>query len=261
MAGYDIIAVETDDSLLKAGLERIHTFLERSVNKGRMEEADRQAAQARIKGTTKFDELADRDLIIEAVFENIDLKCEIWQKLGRIAQPDAIFASNTSSLSVTQMASASGRPEKFVGMHFFNPVPLMKLVEVVHALQTDPVVFEAAYAFVETLDKKPVRADDKPGFIVNRLLVPYLIDAARVYEQGLASVEDIDNAMKLGAGHPMGPLALVDLIGIDVAVWVGDILHSELGEARFAPPPILRRMLKAGFLGKKSGKGFYDYSK
>ena len=174
-------------------------------------------------------------------------------------KPEAIFASNTSSLSVTQMASASGRPESFIGLHFFNPVPMMKLVEVIRAMQTDEEIFETAYKFVESLDKKPVRADDKPGFIVNRLLVPYLIDAARVYEQGLASAEDIDNAMKLGAGHPMGPLALIDLIGIDVAVWVGEILYHEFGEARFAPPPILRRMLKAGRLGKKSGRGFYDY--
>lgn len=260
MSGYEVIAVETDDALLKAGLDRIQKYFDRSVKKGRMEEADRDAALTRITGTTKLDDLADRDLIIEAVFENIDLKTDIWKTLGKVIKPEAIFTSNTSSLSVTEMATASGRPERFVGLHFFNPVPVMKLVEVIRAFQTDKEIYETAFSFVESLGKKPVRTEDKPGFIVNRLLVPYLIDAARVYEQGLASAEDIDAAMKHGAGHPMGPLALIDLIGIDVAVWVGEILHKELGEARFAPPPVLRRLMRAGHLGKKTGKGFYDYS-
>jgi len=261
MAGYNVLAMEANDELLDAGLSRIRKFFERQVKKGRMEEADGEKALANVKGSSVMDEFSDRDMIIEAIFENMDLKCELWGKLNDACSPDAVFATNTSSLSVTQMAAASGRPDKFVGMHFFNPVPMMKLVEVIRALQTDDDIYETAYSFVESIGKKPVRTPDAPGFIVNRLLVPYLNDAARVYEQGLASAEDIDSAMKLGAGHPMGPLALIDLIGLDVAVWVGEILFEEFGESRMTPPPILKRMVRAGYLGKKSGKGFYDYGK
>ncbi len=261
MSGYDVLAMEANDDLLDAGLQKINTYLDRQVGKGRMEETDRDKAVANLRGTSVIDEFADRDLVIEAVYENIELKCDLWKKLAGVCPPDTIFASNTSSLSVTEMATASGRPDRFVGMHFFNPVPVMKLVEVIRAVQTSDETYDVAYTFVESLGKKPVRSPDAPGFIVNRLLVPYLNDAARVYEQGLASAEDIDNAMKFGAGHPMGPLALIDLIGLDVAVWVGEILFKEFGEARMAPPPILRRMVRAGYLGKKSGKGFYDYGK
>ncbi len=261
MAGYEVLAMEANDDLLKAGLDRINTYFNRQVKKGRIEEADAEIALANLSGTMDMDDFQDRDLVIEAVFENIDIKCDIWEKLNGVCKPDAIFASNTSSLSVTEMAARSGRPENFVGMHFFNPVPMMKLVEVIKALQTSDEIYEAVFLFAESLGKKPVRTPDAPGFIVNRLLVPYLIDAARVYEQGLASREDIDAAMKFGAGHPMGPLALLDLIGLDVAVWVGEILFQEFGEARMLPPPILRKMVRAGHLGKKTGKGFYDYGK
>jgi 3-hydroxybutyryl-CoA dehydrogenase len=260
-AGHDVLVMEADDDLLTAGLDRIHTYLDRQVGKGRMEESERQNALRRLRGSSLMEEFRDRDIVIEAVFENMDLKCELLAKLNDACAPATIFATNTSSLSVTEMASRSGRPDRFLGLHFFNPVPVMKLVEVIRALQTSDEVYEAAFVFAESLGKKPVRTPDSPGFIVNRLLVPYLNDAARVFEQGLASAEDIDNAMKLGCGYPMGPLALIDLIGLDVAVWVGEILFQEFGEARMAPPPILRRMVRAGYLGKKSGKGFYDYGK
>jgi 3-hydroxybutyryl-CoA dehydrogenase len=259
-AGYDVIALEANEEFLKAGLERVNQYFERAIKKGRMDEAEGQAAMSRVTGALNASQLADCDLLIEAVTEDIAIKSELYTIFSDICKPETIFVSNTSSLSVTQMATASGRPAQFAGLHFFNPVPVMKLVEVIHAVQTSDEIYEIVFAFVETLGKKAVRANDTPGFIVNRLLVPYLIDAARVYEQGLASAEDIDNAMKLGAGHPMGPLALIDLIGLDVAMWVGEILFAEIGEARFAPPPILRRMVRAGYLGKKTGKGFYDYS-
>ncbi len=261
MAGYEVLGLEINDDLLGKGLGKVKTYFERSVKKGRMEEADRDAALALLRGTTSLDEMADCDLVIEAVTENMGLKCDLWKQLGNICKPEAIFATNTSSLSVTEQAVASGRGDRFVGLHFFNPVPVMRLIEVIRALQTSDETYETAYAFAESLPKKvPVRADDKPGFIVNRLLVPYLNDAALVFDQGLASAEDIDAAMKYGAGHPMGPLALIDLIGLDVAMWVGEILFQEFGERRFAPPPILRRMVRAGYLGKKAGRGFYDYS-
>jgi 3-hydroxybutyryl-CoA dehydrogenase len=214
----------------------------------------------RITGHATHDQVGECDIVIEAVTEDMELKCELWERLNGICKPKTIFATNTSSLSITEMATASGRPDRFLGLHFFNPVPVMKLVEVIRALQTSDGTYETAFKFVDSLGKKGVKMADTPGFIVNRLLVPFLNDAARVFEQGLASAEDIDNAMKLGAGHPMGPLALIDLIGLDVAMWVGDILFAEFRESRFAPPPILRKMVRAGYLGKKTGKGFYDYS-
>ncbi len=260
MSGYEVLAIEATEEFLDAGLSRINTYFDRQLKKDRISEEDHKAFLERISGTIAIEDFKDCDLVIEAVFESIELKCELWDKIGKVCKPETIFASNTSSLSVTEMASKSGRPGQFVGLHFFNPVPMMKLVEVIHALQTLDDAYEQVFEFAESLGKKPVRANDTPGFIVNRLLVPYLIDAARVYEQGLASKEDIDNAMKFGAGHPMGPLALTDLIGLDVAVWVGEILYQETGEARMSPPPILRRMVRAGYLGKKTGKGFYEYT-
>jgi 3-hydroxybutyryl-CoA dehydrogenase len=259
MAGFDIVGVEINKQILDSSMDRIRTFFDRSIQKGRMTEEEGKAALGRISGAVEMGKLAERDLIIEAAIEDLPLKCSLFAKLNAIAGPDTIFATNTSSLPVTEMASASGRPDRFIGLHFFNPVPVMKLVEVIRALQTSDKTYDAGFAFVESLGKKGVKTDDTPGFIVNRLLVPFLNDAARVYEQGLASAEDIDNAMKLGAGHPMGPLALIDLIGLDVAMWVGEILFKEFGEARMAPPPILRRMVRAGYLGKKSGRGFYEY--
>jgi len=258
-AGYEVIATDANQEFLDAGLGKISKYFERQAKKGRIEQDVADKSISNVTGTLDLADFADCDLVIEAIFESIELKKETWPKIHEACKPDCIFASNTSSLSVTEMATASGRAENFMGLHFFNPVPMMKLVEVISALQTTPEAYEEVFTFAESLGKKAVRATDKPGFIVNRLLVPYLIDAARAYEQGLASKEDIDTAMKFGAGHPMGPLELIDLIGIDVAVWVGNILFEEFGEARMLPSPGLRRMLKAGHLGKKSGKGYYDY--
>jgi len=259
-SGYEVVAMEANRELLDAGLDRIKSYFDRQLKKGRITEDEREGALIRLTGTENMEDFGDCDLVIEAVYENMDLKCELLGRLGGVCKPEAIFASNTSSLSVTKMAGSSGRPDKLVGLHFFNPVPLMKLVEVIRAYQTSDETYEGAFDFALSLGKKAVRTGDRPGFIVNRLLVPYLIDAARVYEQGLATKEDIDSAMKYGAGHPMGPLALIDLIGLDVAAWVGEILYQETGESRMMPPPILRRMVQAGYLGKKSGKGFYDYT-
>jgi len=259
MAGYNVLGLEQNKELLQAGLERIRTFFERSIKKNRIGEKEGEEALGRVKGVERDSEFSECDLVIEAITEDMGLKCALWKRLNEVCKPEAIFATNTSSLSVTEMARESGRADRFLGLHFFNPVPVMRLVEVIRALQTSEETLEKGLAFVESIGKKGVKVADTPGFIVNRLLVPYLNDAARVYEQGLASAEDIDNAMKLGAGHPMGPLALIDLIGLDVAMWVGDILFAELKEPRFAPPPIIRRMVRAGYLGRKTGKGFYDY--
>ncbi|MFH2056910.1 MAG: 3-hydroxyacyl-CoA dehydrogenase NAD-binding domain-containing protein, partial [bacterium] len=206
-------------------------------------------------------DFADCDLVIEAVNEDFAIKREIYEKLDTVCKPEAVFASNTSSLSITEMAAITRRPERFVGLHFFNPVPVMKLVEVVKTITVDQEVFDAALAFGESVGKTVVRAKDSCGFVVNLLLVPYLLDAVRWFENGLASREDIDNAMMLGCGHPMGPLTLCDFIGLDTMMHIGDIMFDEFREARFAPPPLLRRMVTAGYLGKKSGRGFYDYSK
>ena len=259
MAGYNVFGLEQNKELLQAGMERIRTYFERSIKKNRIGEKEGEEALGRVKGVERDSELSDCDLVIEAITEDMGLKCALWKRLNEVCKPEAIFATNTSSLSVTEMARESGRADRFLGLHFFNPVPVMRLVEVIRALQTSEETLEKGLAFVESTGKKGVKVADTPGFIVNRLLVPYLNDAARVYEQGLASAEDIDNAMKLGAGHPMGPLALIDLIGLDVAMWVGDILFAELKEPRFAPPPIIRRMVRAGYLGRKTGKGFYEY--
>lgn len=259
LAGYEVLAIEANQGLLDDGFAKVKKYLDRQLAKGRIKEDAHEKALGNLSGTKKIEDFADCDLVIEAIFENIELKNKIWGLLKEIAKKETIFVSNTSSLSVTEMASESGRPDRFAGLHFFNPVPLMKLVEVIKALQTSDETYNAVFKFAESLGKKPVKTDDKPGFIVNRLLVPYLNDAARVYEEGLASAEDIDTAMKFGAGHPMGPMELCDLIGIDVAVWVCEILFKEFGESRMAPAPILRRMLRAGHLGKKTGKGFYEY--
>ncbi|HEX9745954.1 MAG TPA: 3-hydroxybutyryl-CoA dehydrogenase [bacterium] len=259
-AGLEVIGCEIEQSFLDKGLEAVVTYFDRMVRKKRMEEADGEAAKSRMTGTLSLNDLSDCDIIIEVIIERMNLKQDLWRKLGDICKSDTIFASNTSSLSITEQATASGRPEQFVGLHFFNPAPMMKLVEIIRALQTSGDTMEAAAEFVDKIGKKGVRTVDSPGFIVNRLLVPYLNDAAMVYAQGLASAEDIDTAMKLGAGYPMGPLALIDLIGLDTAMWVGEIMYEEYKNEKFAPPPILRRMVRAGHLGKKSGKGFYDYS-
>lgn len=258
-AGYQVTANEISEELVQKGIKGITKQLDKAIEKGKLDAAGKEKVLGNIKGTTDYSDLADCDIVIEAATENMQIKKEIFAELDKICKPEAILATNTSSLPVGDLAAVTKRRDKFLGLHFFNPVPVMKLVEVIRPMQTSDEVYEKAFEFVGTLDKKGVRTADTPGFIVNRLLVPYLNDAARVFEQGLASAEDIDNAMKLGAGHPMGPLALIDLIGLDVAMWVGDILFAEFRETRFAPPPILRKMVRAGYLGKKVGKGFYDY--
>ena len=259
-AGFDVRVREIDDAALAKGLARIDKFLQGGVDKGKMTAEQKAAVLGRIHGTTKLADLADCDLVVEAAIENIAAKHEVFAALDAACGPNAIFASNTSSLSITEMAAKTKRPSRFVGLHFFNPVPLMQLVEVVKTPMTDPAVFAEIEAFALKLPKVVVTAQDTPGFVVNRLLVPYLLDAIRVLESGVATKEDIDNGMKLGCGHPMGPLTLLDFVGLDTTYYIANIMFEEFKEQRFAPPPLLKRMVLAGWLGKKSGRGFYDYS-
>jgi 3-hydroxybutyryl-CoA dehydrogenase len=234
--------------------------LEALVERGKLEAGAKEAALARISGTTRLEDLASRDIVVEAMTENQGLKNETFARLDRICSPHALLASNTSSCNVTAMAAATKRPGQVLGLHFFNPVPLMKLVEVVRTLLTHDAAVSAATEWVRALGKVPVQAKDATAFIVNRLLVPYLLDAIRVYEGGLASLEDIDQAMKLGCGYPMGPFTLLDLVGLDTTMYVAEVMFEEFREARYAPPPLLKRMVMAGHLGRKSGKGFYTYT-
>ena len=259
-SGFQTVVREADQAFLDKGLGRIKKFLEDGVAKGKVTAEDRDKTLAHIRGTTKLDDLAGCDLVIEAVTENIAVKKEVFSTLDALCAPDAVLATNTSSLSVTEIAAFAKRPERVLGLHFFNPVPLMKLVEIIRALSTNDAAFEKAKGYVEAIGKTPVIAQVAPGFVVNRLLVPYLIDAIRVYESGLASKEDIDNGMKLGCGYPMGPLQLLDFVGLDTTLFIANIMFEEFREARFAPPPLLKRMVLAGRLGRKSGRGFYDYT-
>lgn len=259
-AGCDVIVREVSADLIEKGLKSIEKNLGRLVEKGTLSAADRDQARGRLRGTTKLEDLADRDLVIEAIIEQLPAKKELFGALDKICGPATIFASNTSSLTITEMATATKRPERFVGLHFFNPVPVMKLVEVVRTIATDPKVYEEMVAFGAKLGKVPVRAADKSGFIVNRLLVPYLLDAIRALEEGVGSIVDIDNSMKLGCGYPMGPLTLLDFVGLDTTYYIALIMFDEFRERRFAPPPLLKRMVLAGWNGRKSGRGFYDYA-
>ena len=258
-AGYSVLFVEANDELVKRGLGRLKDTLESLAAKGKIEAKARDETLARIAGTTKLEDLKACDLVVEAMTENQALKNETFAKLDRIAAPHAILASNTSSCNVTALAAATKRPGQVVGMHFFNPVPLMKLVEVVRTLLSDEAAVRTATEFVRSVGKVPVQAKDATAFIVNRLLVPYLLDAVRVYEGGLASLEDIDQAMKLGCGYPMGPFTLLDLVGLDTAMYVAEVMFEEFREPRYAPPPLLKRMVMAGHLGRKTGRGFYTY--
>lgn len=259
-AGHRVIVREINDAALAKGLGSIDKFLAKGVERGKVT-ADRKAeVMGLLKGTTQLDDLAPCDIVIEAAVENISLKREIFQALDKACGPSTIFASNTSSLSITEMAATTKRGDRFVGLHFFNPVPLMKLVEVVRSPLTSPESFEAACTFAAGLGKTVVRASDKTGFIVNRLLVPYILDAVRALEEGVGSIADIDEAMKLGCGYPMGPLTLLDFVGIDTTYFIANIMFDEFKEKRFAAPPLLKRMVQAGMFGRKSGKGFYDYS-
>ncbi len=258
-AGLKTIVREADQAFLDKGLGRIKKFLDDGVTKGKVTAEDRDKTLANIGGTTKLEDLAGCDLVIEAVTENIAVKKEIFSTLDAVCAPDVVLATNTSSLSVTEIAAFAKKPERVLGLHFFNPVPLMKLVEIIRALPTGEAAFERAKGYVEAIGKTPVIAKDAPGFVVNRLLVPYLIDAIRVFESGLATKEDIDNGMKLGCGYPMGPLQLLDFVGLDTTYYIANIMFEEFREPRFAPPPLLKRMVLAGRLGRKSGRGFYDY--
>jgi 3-hydroxybutyryl-CoA dehydrogenase len=260
-ADFDTTVVEVSDEALRAGLDRIDAFLARGIERGKVTVQQKEQTLGRIKGTTDLASLGDRDLVIEAVSENLDLKRRTFARLDEVLRPNALLASNTSSLSITEMAAATRHPERFVGLHFFNPVPLMKLVEVIHTARTRPGAADAMAEFACRLGKTPIRTSDRTGFIVNRLLVPYQLDAVRALEEGVASIADIDNGMKLGCGHPMGPLTLNDFVGIDTLLHIAHIMFDEFHERRFAPPPLVKRMVMAGLLGRKCGRGFYDYSR
>ncbi|MBW3553259.1 MAG: 3-hydroxybutyryl-CoA dehydrogenase [Gemmatimonadetes bacterium] len=259
-AGYETTAWEIDEEALERGLASIRKSMDRAVDKGKLEAPARDEAMARIRGTTSLDDLADSDLVVEAIVEDLDVKKDLFSRLDRICHEGTILASNTSSLTITEMAAATNRPDRFVGLHFFNPVPVMKLVEVVRTIATGEEAFRAAYDWAASVGKEPVEAKDASGFIVNRLLVPYMLDAIRSLEHGLASIEDIDKAMVLGTGYPMGPFVLSDFVGIDTLFRIAEIMYEEYAESRFAPPPLLRRMVTLGRFGRKSGRGFYDYS-
>ena len=262
-AGYQTVVKEISEEFIKKGFAGIEKSLAKFAEKGTITGAQQTEIRGRLSGTTSFDELADCDIIIEAIIENLEEKRSTYQQLDAICKPETIFASNTSSLSITEMMTATSpeRQQRFIGLHFFNPVPLMKLVEVVRTILTDEAVYEQAVAFGKSLGKVPVRAGDKTGFIVNRLLVPYLLDSIRALEEGVGSIVDIDNAMKLGCGYPMGPFTLGDFVGLDTTYYIAEIMFNEFREKRFAPPPLLKRMVLAGLYGRKSGRGFYDYTK
>jgi len=259
-AGFQTVVREVSNELVEKGLKGIEKNLTRLVEKGTIPEQERDAVRGRLKGITSLDELKDCDVIVEAIIEKLPAKRELFSALDDLCAAHTIFASNTSSLTITEIAAATKRPQRFVGLHFFNPVPVMKLVEVVRTIATDPAVFEEMVNFGAKLGKTPVRAHDSGGFIVNRLLVPYLLDAIRALEEGVGSVVDIDNSMKLGCGHPMGPFTLLDFVGLDTTLYIAQIMFEEYKEKRFAAPPLLKRMVLAGWHGKKSGRGFYDYA-
>src|ERR1700752_5393947 len=259
MAGFDVTVLEVEQKFLDKGFAGIEKSLAKFAEKGTLKESP-QAVRSRLKGTTSKQDLADCDVVIEAIIENVEEKKKMYASIDGIVRKDAIFASNTSSISVTELLTSVKRPERFIGLHFFNPVPLMKLVEVVRTIATIDDVYEAAYEFAKKLGKVPVRTSDKTGFIVNRLLVPYLLDAIRAYEEGVGSIEDIDNAMKLGCGYPMGPFTLLDFVGLETTYYITHVMYDEFKERRFASPALLKRMVMAGWYGRKTGKGFYDYA-
>jgi 3-hydroxybutyryl-CoA dehydrogenase len=262
-AGFETVVKEVSSDLIEKGFSGIDKSLAKFAEKGTITSEQQKEIRGRLSGTTAFDDLADCDIIIEAIIENLDEKRKTYSQLDALCKPETIFASNTSSLSITEMMTATSaeRQRRFVGMHFFNPVPLMKLVEVVKTILTDTDVYEQAVEFGKALGKVPVRASDKTGFIVNRLLVPYMLDAIRALEEGVGSIVDIDNAMKLGCGYPMGPFTLGDFVGLDTTYYIAEIMFNEFREKRFAAPPLLKRMVLAGLYGRKSGRGFYDYTK
>lgn len=264
MAGYDVVVLEADQKFIDKGFAGIDKSLgklaEKPIEKGGITAEQKDAARARLKGTLNKQDLADCDLIVEAIIENVEIKKKTYAELDAVVKKECIFATNTSSISVTELMAATKRPERFIGLHFFNPVPLMKLVEVVRTIATAPEVFDEAVEFGKKVGKVPVRTQDKTGFIVNRLLVPYLLDAIRAYEEGVGSISDIDNAMKLGCGYPMGPFTLLDFVGLDTTYYITQVMFEEFKERRFASPALLKRLVLAGWYGQKTGKGFYDWS-
>jgi 3-hydroxybutyryl-CoA dehydrogenase len=259
-AGYKTVVREMDDILLNKGLGRVKKFLEDGVAKGKVTADARDTTLGNLSGTTTFEALENCDLIIEAIVENLEQKQDTYASLEPVVAERTIFVSNTSSLCITELAAATRRPDRFGGLHFFNPVPLMKLVEVIRALTTSDETYRTLYDFAQSLGKEPITAPDRPGFIVNRLLVPYLLDAIRAYEHGLGTLEDIDKGMKLGCGYPMGPFTLLDFVGLDTTYYIANIMFEEFREPAYAPPPLLKRMVLAGYLGRKSGRGFYTYT-
>jgi 3-hydroxybutyryl-CoA dehydrogenase len=258
-SGYRTIVKEIDAGFLDKGLSRIKAFLDDGIRKGKVTSEARDATLARLSGTTTFEAMKECDLVVEAIVENLEDKRRTYAALDAVVGDHTIFLSNTSSLCITELAAATKRPDRFGGLHFFNPVPLMKLVEVIRGLATSDETYDRAFAFAQSLGKDPITAPDRPGFIVNRLLVPYLLDAIRAYEHGLGTLEDIDKGMKLGCGYPMGPFTLLDFVGLDTTYYIANIMFEEFREAAYAPPPLLKRMVLAGRLGRKSGRGFYQY--
>jgi 3-hydroxybutyryl-CoA dehydrogenase len=260
-AGYETVVREVSEEIVEKGVQKIHGSLAKAVEKGKMSAEARDQAVSRLSGAVGLDALADCDIVVEAIVENLDEKRKTFTALDEIVKKDALFASNTSSLTITQMAMFTRRPDQFVGLHFFNPVPVMKLVEVVRTLLTSEETYATAFDFARSLRKEPIACRDNSGFVVNRLLVPYLLDAIRALEEGVASVEDIDKGMQLGCGYPMGPFTLLDFVGLDTTYYIANIMFEEYREKRFAPPPLLKQMVQAGRLGKKSGRGFYEHGK
>jgi 3-hydroxybutyryl-CoA dehydrogenase len=258
-AGYKTIVREVEQKYLDKGLARIDKFLTDGVAKGKVSAEDKDTVRGNLTGTTSFDDFKDCDLVIEAIIENVEEKAKAFVALDALVGEHTIYCSNTSSLCITELAAKTKRPDRFAGLHFFNPVPLMKLVEVIRGLTTSDETYQQVFAFAQSLGKEPITAPDKPGFIVNRLLVPYLLDAIRSYEHGLGTVEDIDKGMKLGTGYPMGPFTLLDFVGLDTTYYIANIMFEEYREPAYAPPPLLKRMVLAGRLGRKSGHGFYKY--
>ena len=259
-AGYKTIVREVDQTFLDKGFARISKFLDDGVAKAKLTAENRAAMLSNLSGATTFDALAGCDLVIEAIIENLDEKKRTYAALEPLLGAETILASNTSSLCITELAASTKRPDRFVGLHFFNPVPLMKLVEVIRALTTSEATYQTVFAFAQSLGKEPITAPDRPGFIINRLLVPYLLDAIRAYENGLGTLEDIDKGMKLGCGYPMGPFTLLDFVGLDTTYYIANIMFDEFREPAYAPPPLLKRMVLAGYHGRKSGRGFYSYA-
>lgn len=258
--GYEVIVRDIKDELVQSGIVRINNGLSKLVSKGKMTEETKEDILSRISGTTDMNLAADCDLVVEAAIENMKIKKEIFAELDNICKPETILASNTSSLSITEVASATNRPEKVIGMHFFNPAPVMKLVEIIRGMATSQETFDAVKELSVAIGKEPVEVEEAPGFVVNRILIPMINEASFILQEGIASVEDIDTAMKYGANHPMGPLALGDLIGLDVCLAIMDVLYNETGDTKYRSSSILRKYVRAGWLGRKSGRGFYNYN-